>query len=129
MTPESRLTEALIAACPKVLGVSIQKWDDKTTWIVSYTDDATDADRVAARAVIATFDKDKPGLDDIRQEAARRIEAKYPVYKQLNVIRSGGEELKTMSAYVDAVRAASNDLEGTLPNDFANAIHWPADAS
>jgi hypothetical protein len=53
MTPESRLTEALIAACPAVLGVSIQKWDDKTTWRMIFADTATQGERDAAAAVMA----------------------------------------------------------------------------
>lgn len=125
MTPESRLSSALFDACSRVIGVSIQSWDDKSTWVVSYTDDATREDRAVARAVIASFNKDKPGAENVRAEAARRIEARYPVYKQLNLIRDGGPALADMSSYIDAVRAASNALEASLPIDFASDAHWP----
>lgn len=63
---------------------------------------------------------------DIKNEAARRINAAYPAWKQMNVMREGGEALVAMSAFIDVVRAASNALEQSLPADFADDRHWLA---
>lgn len=64
----------------------------------------------------------------IKQEAAARITAKWPEYKQLNIIRTGGAELAAMSAEIDAIRKASNDAETAVnactSNDAVDAITW-----
>lgn len=67
-----------------------------------------------------------PTVELIKGEAAARIERYYPGYKQLNVLREGGAALAIMSAYIDAVRAASNRLETEMPLDYRNDRHWPA---
>jgi hypothetical protein len=47
-------------------------------------------------------------LAAIREDAARRIEANWPQWKQLNTIRAGGDKLAQMGKEIDAIRAASN---------------------
>lgn len=47
----------------------------------------------------------------IKIAASRLITEKYPEFKQLNIIRTGGEELKNMSAYIDKIREISNMAE------------------
>lgn len=68
---------------------------------------------------------------DLRVEAARRIEARYPIWRQLNVMREGGEPLAAMTAFIDAVRAASDQLEvlEPIPGDFASDHRWPIPAA
>lgn len=58
----------------------------------------------------------------IKAKAEQLITARYPNFKQLNIIRAGGEELVSMSAYIDGIRAISNkaELAGTDVND----INW-----
>jgi hypothetical protein len=51
-----KLHEAIAAACP-VHGVSIGRKDDKATWRIDFKDEATDAQRDAARAVLQGFDR------------------------------------------------------------------------
>lgn len=63
---------------------------------------------------------------EIKAEARRRILDRYPTWRQLNLIRDGGADLDAMSAYVDAVRAASNALEASLPSDYTADSRWPA---
>lgn len=63
---------------------------------------------------------------DIKAEARRRILDRYPTWRQLNIIRDGGSDLDVMSAYIDAVRNASNALEASLPSDYTADSRWPA---
>ncbi|MHB1086459.1 MAG: hypothetical protein ACYCZ0_01800 [Minisyncoccota bacterium] len=64
--------------------------------------------------------------DHVRQEAERRILARYPIWKQVNVLREGGEALAKMAAFVDGIRAASNQLEKMrrIPADYREDRHW-----
>jgi hypothetical protein len=64
--------------------------------------------------------------DMVRAEANRRIEAVYPLWKQSNLLRQGGQALDDMGDFIDAVRARSNAIEAlnTIPADFAAEHHW-----
>lgn len=64
-------------------------------------------------------------IAQVKAEAGRRIEASYPLWKQLTIMRSG-DGLAAMATFIDAVRAASNALEATLPTDYQADAHWPA---
>lgn len=66
--------------------------------------------------------------DQVNAEAQRRILARYPVVDQLTILRKGGSNLATMSAFIDAAVAASNALTArpTIPADFGEDKHWPA---
>ena len=61
-------------------------------------------------------------IQSIKAKAAELISSKYPDYKQLNIIRVGGVELETMSAYIDSIRKISNKAEqdGTKVKD----VQW-----
>ena len=50
-------------------------------------------------------------IQAIKQKAAELINSKYPDYKQLNIMRTGGAELEAMSAYIDSIREISNKAE------------------
>ncbi len=50
-------------------------------------------------------------IQAIKSKASELITSKYPDYKQLNIIRTGGAELETMSAYIDSIREISNKAE------------------
>lgn len=49
------LDKALKAVCP-ILGVSIGRVNDKSTWRIDFTDEATSEQRAAAQAVVDAFD-------------------------------------------------------------------------
>ena len=61
-------------------------------------------------------------IQSIKAKAAELITSKYPDYKQLNIMRTGGAELETMSAYIDSIRKISNKAEqdGTKAED----VQW-----
>lgn len=50
-----KLHEAIAAACP-IDGVSVGRKNDKSTWRIDFRAEATDAQKDAARAVLAAFD-------------------------------------------------------------------------
>ena len=50
-------------------------------------------------------------IQAIKSKAGELINSKYPDYKQLNIIRVGGSELDAMTAYIDVIRAISNEAE------------------
>lgn len=82
-------------------------------------------------------------VEDVRAEARRRILARYPDWKQVNMTARGVELLRkgeanltpaeaTESAamqaawdWVKAVRAACDALEVSLPSSFADDLNWP----
>lgn len=61
-------------------------------------------------------------IQAIKSKAWELINSKYPDYKQLNIIRVGGAELDVMTAYIDRIRAISNEAEinGTKVED----VQW-----
>ena len=68
------------------------------------------------------IDTEEQRIQSIKTKAAELIRNKYPDYKQLNIIRVGGVELEEMTAYIDGIRAISNEAEksGTQVED----IQW-----
>lgn len=67
-----------------------------------------------------------PSTAAVKAEAARRIEQRYPLWRQLNVMRAGGDELVAMSSDIDALRARSDEMEAMvpIPADFADDRWW-----
>jgi len=63
----------------------------------------------------------------VKQEARRRIEEPYPTWRQINLQRESPVEWVAATAFIDAVRAASNDIEAMspIPHDFASDRYWP----
>lgn len=57
------------------------------------------------------IDSEEQRIQSIKSKASELINSKYPDYKQLNIIRAGGAELETMSAYIDSIREISNKAE------------------
>jgi hypothetical protein len=65
--------------------------------------------------------------DMVKIEARRRIEARYPLWKQVNIrASSDAREVGAMTAYIDAVRARSNEIEAMtpLPEDYRDEKWW-----
>lgn len=70
------------------------------------------------------FAQQLPPIRTINQEAARRIESIYPIWKQVNILREGDPAaISEMTAYIDAIRETSNRLK---PDDsYLDDHHWP----
>ena len=59
----------------------------------------------------------------IRSKAKELIEAKYPTYKQMNILMSGDEvQIKSMNDYINKIRDISNKAEKTTLN--YNEVDW-----
>jgi hypothetical protein len=66
-------------------------------------------------------------IEMVRTEARRRIELAYPLWRQINLNREGGEAADAMNAFIDGVRAASNALapdDAAIPDDYADNKWW-----
>lgn len=64
----------------------------------------------------------------IKAEAQRRIEARYPMWRQMNILRAGAaEEIEAMGRFIDAIRGASDVLDAmpTVPADYVDDKYWP----
>lgn len=68
-----------------------------------------------------------PAAAEVKVEAERRIVSRYPVHKQMNVIRAGGDDLAAMSKFIDGIRMVSNQLEAMtpIPADYGDDHWWP----
>lgn len=65
----------------------------------------------------------------VKAQASKVIRRAYPEWKQLNILAEGGEALKTMRTFIDAVRKASDEIEKKPPEDFIGVTsdkRWPA---
>lgn len=64
-------------------------------------------------------------VEHVKAEAARRIDTRYPLWRQLNIQRAGGSA--AMDAFIDGVRLASDALEAMspIPPDYQQDYHWP----
>lgn len=62
----------------------------------------------------------------VKAEAERRILTVWPLWRQMNALRDGGDDLVRMGNEIDAIRAASNVLEAMqpIPADFDHERHW-----
>lgn len=59
----------------------------------------------------------------IKAEAHRRIVEKYPMWKQINAMLSGGDD--QMIEEIKAIRDASDMLEADASLDHADDGNWP----
>ena len=63
---------------------------------------------------VLKIDEDIQKVQAIKSKAGELINAKYPEYKHLNIMRTGTpEELEAMNTYIDGIRAISNESELT----------------
>lgn len=67
----STLHDQLAAVCP-IDGVSIGRWDNRDSWRIDFKEAATDAEKAAARAIVAGFDR---AVAQAAQRAKREREA------------------------------------------------------
>lgn len=68
----NRLHGALSTVCP-IDSLSIGTWDDRGTWRVSYAETATDVQKAAAAAMLASFDFSVPTSEQVNAERDRRL--------------------------------------------------------
>ena len=85
-----------------------------------------------------------PKIEQVKEEAQRRILARFPDWKQRNMLARATElqenrigrlltteedaeitDLWAAWAWIKSVRAASDVLEATLPTDFRDDKNWP----
>lgn len=117
---------------------------------IAFADEATPDQRVAALAVLQSFDPDTPTADDVRAEAQRRmialVAARDAAHLSL-IIANGTREavrllrrqaswteqdaaraatLQAVDEAIEAIRAASNAMEPSPPADYADDARWPA---
>lgn len=59
-------------------------------------------------------------IGDINWFAGQHIEKYYPLWKQSNITREGGDALTTMNTFIDAVRAWAN--QETLPDPWDGTL-------
>lgn len=74
---------------------------------IEYTVGEEPAELLEALAI----DTEEQRIQSIKSKASELIRNKYHDYKQLNIIRVGGVELEEMTAYIDGIRAISNEAE------------------
>jgi hypothetical protein len=72
MSAIAKLDAAIKAVCP-IHGVSIGRWDDRSTWRIDFKGEATPEQRAAAQSVVDSFD---PTItqDDLAACAIDRID-------------------------------------------------------
>lgn len=92
----------------------------------------------ATKDEIKIYIAERIGLDDTKEEKKREIKAAcrreilktYPISKQLNLIRTGGQEKEDMSQWIDDFRNQSDTMEVEIdalsdPKDVAQySITW-----
>jgi len=62
---------------------------------------------------------------EVNVAAGKIIRSRYPLEKQLNIIREGGTALKVMSEFIDGVRARSNKIQAmpSIPANFVELLN------
>ncbi|SDG34355.1 hypothetical protein [Pelagibacterium luteolum] len=80
----------------------------------------------AAGNTIPPYVPPAPAVAEVKAEANRRITYAYPLWRQINIIRDGGDGLADMSAFIDGLRAKSNKIEAMkpIPPDFRDDKYW-----
>ena len=107
-----------------LLGLSFSWGDDGS---VFYAPGALTSEQEGAlAAVLDAHDPSSATRAMVKAEAARRIEAAYPLWRQMNIVREGGAALAAMTAMIDAIRAASDAIEALqpIPGNFADESYW-----
>lgn len=141
---------AVRAVAPTILGVSIGRAHDKSTWVVHFSDEATDEHRQAAASALAAFSMSASAEARrrlaVKAEARRRILARFPEWKQQNMTARGvelqdiwrrvgswtaqeqadSEALTAAWAWINGIRDKSDALEAMIPIpiDYTSDQYW-----
>jgi hypothetical protein len=81
----ARLTRALKAAGIPIVGVSIGRPGDRSTWRIDYAPAATVEQRAAGAALLASFDPDAPEAVEAEKTAAILGEASRDIVKAISL--------------------------------------------
>lgn len=65
------------AALAPIDGVAVGRADDRSTWRIDFSPDATAEQRAAASAALAAYDPEAPTIDEIVRERERRLALGY----------------------------------------------------
>ena len=102
----------------EIIGVHSDRCDNPRLW-VEYDGEARPGDRWQQGQVMA---RDRDTSRDRRILARARIAEMYPLWEQLNVLRSGDRgQIDRMGRFIDRVRAWSNN-PGSRPEEL-RSIH------
>lgn len=116
------LHNAISAVCP-IVGVSIGRRNDKSTWSIEYADAATNAQKAAAQQVMTDFDfnattptavntaNDTKRLNDVLSSQGDVTRALAMVmFGEINKLRiKGGDAAYTLAQFRSAIRAQMRD--------------------
>lgn len=92
-----------------IIGIHSDKCENENTW-VDHDGDADVGDQWVEKKVIKCADS-IDDLDSRRVIAQSEILKRYPIWKQLNILRKNDwQEVTDMGKFIDAVRNWSNDL-------------------
>ena len=93
----------------EIIGIHSDKCDNKNTW-VDHEGDANVGDQWIKNKVVKRADN-IDDLDSRRVIAQSEILRRYPIWKQLNILRKNDwQEVTDMGKFIDDVRDWSNDL-------------------
>lgn len=146
-----RILEKLRSVAP-IESISIGSFQDKSSWKVFFSAEATQAQRTQAQLAIDNFNLDEPSSEDIKEEANRRMRVLLGARDRLHlaeVIQRGNREaiallkkgadnwtaqeqarateLENLDLMLNAIAQASNSLEALAnrPTDYTNNTYWP----
>ena len=125
MSRQVSIDEKIKLVCP-IAGVSFGKIDDKTTWRISFLDEATQSEREAAQTVIDEYDF----LDDYKQDAIEenQIEAGRRIALLFGSVDDGylpGSEklrLKQSNNTAESISLILKEIRGTNVTKDDNRI-------
>ena len=93
----------------EIIGIHSDKCDSQNTW-VDHEGDANVGDQWIKNKVVKRADN-IDDLDSRRVIAQSEILRRYPIWKQLNILRKNDwQEVTDMGKFIDDVRDWSNDL-------------------
>lgn len=136
MSIAAALTEAVGRVAP-VSGVSIGRMDDRATWGLDFSADATDAQRNAAAAVLASFDpvavEARVAMMRLTAEADKRI-ATRPVhaekFAQAMAVQSNPElplsDVPLIEASIGFDGATAADVAAVVIRKYTAAVTYAA---
>lgn len=130
----STLETVMVDAINHRMGYVLGHWEPELCRVVdgrveSRVGGGIPADFIFQHLPIATS---PPTKSDVNAEAARRITAEYPLWRQTNIIADGDEEeIAAMREVRLAIVKASNDLSGMsqIPDDYAAEKWWPSNGT
>ena len=107
----NKLHNAIAAVCP-IHGVSIGDTSDKTTWSISFKDEAADDEKIAAQAVIDTADL--PILNDPVTVSSYEFLNRFTASERVAIRASTYTSVQDFISLVQAAQIVNFSNETTL---------------